>query len=206
MISMKKGLCVLCVGILAVVCLMGCGQEKQNVTYNTKYPSAEETAVEVAQSESEEDLKKQEEGQKDENGKVDLTAARDAKGDLKSLVKATQEEFDKRTARQKEMEQEMENSVGEVATTACYEGGNADETANALDEYKIYGVSYDKENEYWVYNEKPIHIFYDEQGCTLSDGSVSHGVNVKVIRGVSGKIEKLSEVTEEEINKLLERN
>ncbi|MDD3339617.1 MAG: hypothetical protein PHS82_12260 [Lachnospiraceae bacterium] len=248
---MKKGLFVLCVGMLAAGCLIGCGQEKQNVTHITKYPSKENTAVEVAQSESEEDLKKQEEERKDEtekryaiyksfgmtydrdkdlffyngevvryfkdvvslsttngfsykNGKVDLTATRDEKGNLKSLVKAAQEEFDQRTARWEE--QEMESSVGEIATTACYEGGNADDTANALDEYEIYGVSYDRKNEYWVYNEKPIHIFYDEQGCILSDGSVLNGVNIKVIRGVSGKIEKLSEVTDEEINKLLERN
>ena len=93
-------------------------------------------------------------------------------------------------------------STGSVAT----EAGDPNCVDNSLSAYAKQGVSYDKEAKVWMYQNKPIHCLYDEGHITFTDNSslaVKGGLPLKVVRNTSGSIDRLVEMTEAEVNVLL---
>ena len=139
-----------------------------------------------------------------ENGVMDLYGKRDAAGELIGLEKATQAEFDARTADHEKRKREFDGIVGETSIASAYETGDPNARDSSLDPYKPYGVSYDAGTKTWSFDGKPIHLFYDAGCFTLADGSVANGVNVQVVRNAKGEIEKLAEMTEADVRKIMD--
>lgn len=86
------------------------------------------------------------------------------------------------------------------------EAGDPNYVDNSLNAYTEYGLSYDKDAEVWIYQDKPIHCFYDDGYITFIDNSsvaLKDGLALKVIRNVNNGIEYLEEMTEAEVNTLL---
>jgi len=68
-----------------------------------------------------------------------------------------------------------------------------------------YGIFYDKVKEVWMYQDKLIHLFYDDGYIMLADNSdaaLKDGLSLKVIRNVDGGIEGFAEMTETEVDEL----
>ena len=139
-----------------------------------------------------------------ENGVMDLYGKRDTAGELIGLEKATQAEFDARTADHEKRKQEFDGIVSETSIASTYEVGDPNARDNSLDPYKPYGVSYDAGTKTWSFDGKPIHLFYDASYFTIVNESVTNGVNVQVVRNAKGEIEKLTEMTEADVRKIMD--
>jgi beta-lactamase regulating signal transducer with metallopeptidase domain len=89
--------------------------------------------------------------------------------------------------------------------SAASEAGDPDSVDNSLNAYINHGVSYDAEAKVWMYQDKPIHCLYDEGYTTFADyGSLAlkNGLSLKVVRNTDGSIERLTEMTEAEVDAL----
>lgn len=137
-----------------------------------------------------------------ENGTVDLTGIRDTGGELTGLSKASKEEYEKRTERQAEEEEERESFMGQAAEAAGEEDAVGQGGAIEADMYRKEGISYDYMEECWMYGDRPIKFFYDAGHITLQDNAVSDGININVIRDQKGEVEKVVEITDSEMNKI----
>ena len=76
---------------------------------------------------------------------------------------------------------------------------------HSLNAYTKYGISYDRDAEVWMYQDKPIHCLYDNGYTTFIDNSkvaLKDGLSLKVIRNSNAGIEQLAEMTEAEVNRL----
>jgi len=130
-----------------------------------------------------------------DEGTIDLTAARDTSGKLIKLAVASDQEFAARSAKQKEMEAEL-NTAGITNETGSYELGNVNTVDDSLDAYSDVGISYDVATDRWLYNNEPIHLFYDPERNTYINNSVENGLDLKVIRDKNGNISKLENMTD----------
>lgn len=89
--------------------------------------------------------------------------------------------------------------------SATREVGAPNYENNSLSAYTKQGVYFDKEKKVWMYKDRPIHLFYDEEYKTFVDNNslaLKDGLSLKVVRNTNGGIEKLSEMTEMEVNAL----
>lgn len=141
------------------------------------------------------------------DGDIDLRGVRNANYELIGVEPVSQEEYDQRTAKIQASKNDsvvQENggiltNNGSVATEAGYPN-YVDDSLNA---YAVQGVSYDKDKKVWMYQNKPIRCFYDEGYITFIDVAIKDGSSLKVVRNTDGSIERLTEMTEAEVNALL---
>ncbi|WP_097015818.1 M56 family metallopeptidase [Anaerocolumna aminovalerica] len=85
------------------------------------------------------------------------------------------------------------------------EAGDPNYVDHSLNAYTKYGISYDRDAEVWMYQDKPIHCLYDNGYTTFIDNSkvaLKDGLSLKVIRNSNAGIEQLAEMTEAEVNRL----
>lgn len=134
-------------------------------------------------------------------GVIDLEPVRSTSGNLTGLKQASDTEFTARTKKQEELEADF-YGAGVIDSNECYEMGETNVRDDSLDAYLDYGVSYDSTTKKWIYNKKQIHSFYDEDVITFVDIDVTDGVDLKVVRNTKGKIDKLIEMSNEEVFKL----
>lgn len=156
------------------------------------------------------------------NGVIDLKAVRNANYELTGIAPVSQEEYDKSTQSIKRaqnasttgaaQENGSANNIG--GSTSAVEAGGKDNTLNgpatafsegdpnyvdnSLNAYLDYGVSYDKVNKQWTFDDKPIHYLSDGDNATYMDNSenaTKYGVSLEVIRKADGQIEKLAEIS-----------
>ena len=142
-----------------------------------------------------------------ENGVIDLAGKRDDTGELIGLVPATQEEFDALTAERKKHNQSFAGAIGQVSEAVGYESDDLSAHDSSFDPYKPYGVSYDEVAKMWMFDGKPIHILYDGDatgGLTYTNESVINGINVQVVRDEHGRIAELTQMTEADMQKIME--
>ncbi len=153
------------------------------------------------------------------NGAVDLKAVRNADYELTGISSVSQEEYDKHTesmknARNVQGTAQENGSVNKTSgATSAIENSGTDDFVNgsatafsegdpnyvdaSLNAYLNYGVSYDKANKQWIFDNKPIHYLNDEDNATFvdnSDNATKNGVSLEVIRKSNGEIEKLVEI------------
>jgi len=156
------------------------------------------------------------------NGVVDLKAVRNTSYELTGITPVSQEEYDKRTESIKKAQAAntqgaaQENGsvnktsgssstveAGETAntingSTTAYSEGDPSYVDDALSAYLNYGVSYDKVNKQWLFNNKPIHYLSDGDIATYVDDSqnaTKYGVSLDVVRSANGQIDKLVEIS-----------
>ena len=86
--------------------------------------------------------------------------------------------------------------------TATTENGVWD--SEYLKEYEAYGITADKEAEFYRYQGKPIAGFIDKGFHMLVDGMAKEagGIYIKVIRDEKDAIKELEEITKDEFTKL----
>lgn len=139
------------------------------------------------------------------DGTVDLHGVRNVKYELIGIEPVSQEEYDKRTAKIKASFKNMSDTIQENIDDGLNnneittETGDPNYVDDSLNAYMDYGISYDREMELWMYKDKPIKYFYDENYITLidySEAALKNGISLKVIRDINGKIEELIEVDE----------
>ncbi len=129
------------------------------------------------------------EGDGDSSADVDSTSV-EADGENTGAIYVTQENGD----------DNRDHSV-----TDAIESGDQNYTDSSLNVYMEYGIFYDKVKEVWMYQDKPIHLFYDDGYIMLADNSdaaFKDGLSLKVIRNVDGDIEGFAEMTETEVDEL----
>lgn len=127
-----------------------------------------------------------------DGGIIDVESVRDVNGILAGLKQSSDADFKARTEEHDKLKAEFE-AAGLTGDSDCFEMGDPDELADCLDAYVALGVSYDEASHIWMYDGRPIHIFYDAGYNTYCDNSVNSGINLKVIRDKKGNIEKLVE-------------
>lgn len=155
------------------------------------------------------------------DGVVDLIAVRNADYELTGISPVSQEEYDKHTESMKNAQNvqgtaqengyvnktsgatsDVENSgTGDIASgsTTAFSEGDPNYVDTSLNAYLNYGVSYDKANKQWTFDNKPIHYLNDEDNATFvdnSDNAIKNGVSLEVIRESNGEIEKLVEISD----------
>lgn len=135
-------------------------------------------------------------------GVIDLSPIRNSDNKLTGLQKASQDEFTARTKRQNELEEEMNSVIGAEATQS-YEVGDSSSQDSSLTPYASYGIYMDEKSSTWMYEERPIRIFYDKDRMTYANGAVTDGVNLIVTRAAKGEIEKISEMSDEDISSIV---
>lgn len=133
-----------------------------------------------------------------EDGTVDVEPMKDTNGQLSGLKQSTDHEYESRTKRQEEIKSELDVSA-QIGNSGSFERGNPSDCDDSLAAYLTFGISYDKDSEHWIYDEKPIHILYDADYNTYWDNSAGAGVNLRVIRDKKGHIKKLLEVPAQEL-------
>ena len=101
----------------------------------------------------------------------------------------------------------QENVDGTIITgddgAAASETGDPNYGGHSLSAYTQYGVSYNKKEDVWMYQEKPIHFLFDKETITFIDNSsfaLESGWLLKVIRSTDGNIEGLTEMTQAEVD------
>jgi hypothetical protein len=101
----------------------------------------------------------------------------------------------------------QENADGTIITgddgAAASEIGDPNYGGHSLSAYTQYGVSYNKKEDVWMYQEKPIHFLFDKETITFIDNSsfaLESGWLLKVIRSTDGNIEGLTEMTQAEVD------
>ncbi len=166
------------------------------------------------------------------DGIVDLVAVRNSNNELIGITPETQEEYDSRTESIKKAQNasvqgaSQENSNNSVANgmttgsesvesgnagngkTAASSEGDPNYADNSLNAYINYGISYDKANKQWIFNNKPVHFLSDGDNATFIDNSekaLSNGVSLKVIRKANGEIDQLVKISSEEAQALLNK-
>lgn len=121
------------------------------------------------------------------NKSADLTAVRDANGNLTGLSQASKEEFDQRTQRMEQSRKEWEENVNRAGTTYVADGSpisgsyaaeayggasNSDTTSTSiiqgsdyvdtsLNDYVSYGVFYDIVGKEWMFGGKSVSFLID---------------------------------------------
>lgn len=128
------------------------------------------------------------------DGEVDLKAVRNEKYELTGIVPVSQEEYN----------QMVNGTEGTEILTDDSEETNDESTEGSLTAYLNYGVSYNKTNDQWIFNNKPVHFLSDGDYKTFfdnSDSAVKYGAFIKVIRK-NRQIDKLVEITQEEAKAL----
>lgn len=102
-------------------------------------------------------------------------------------------------------QENVDGNRTDYGVTNATESGDQNYTDNSLNAYIEYGFSYDREKEVWMYQDKPIHLFYDEGFILFTDNSdtvLKDGLSLKAVRDAGGNIEGFAEMTETEINEL----
>jgi len=144
-----------------------------------------------------------------------LRGVRNAKYELVGVEPVSQEEYDQRTAKIKAFSKYMSGAIQENTGyslnnrgSAAIEVGDPNYVDNSLNAYTYYGVSYDRTNKQWVFNNKPIHFLIDGEHATFinnSEDAIKNGISLKVVRKANGEIDKLIEIemTEEEVEAIL---
>lgn len=135
------------------------------------------------------------------DGTVDIAPIKDANGKLTGLKPASAAEFEARTQRQDAIKAELGAADGSANS---FEQGEADSGDDSLNAYADFGVSYDHMAQKWRYNGRIIHILHDAGHNTYCDASAEDGVNLEVIRGENGSIEKLAETDAPELEAYIE--
>lgn len=155
------------------------------------------------------------------NGVVDLKAIRNTDYALTGISPVSQEEYDKHTKSMESakniqgtaQENGSVNKTGGVnsaiensgtgyivsGSAAAFSEGDPNYVDTSLNAYLNYGVSYDKTNKQWIFDNKPIHYLNDEGHTTFidnSDNAAKNGVSLEVIRKSGGKIENLVEISD----------
>lgn len=159
------------------------------------------------------------------NGVIDLKAVKNSNNELTAISPVSQEEYDKRTESIKMAQ--TTNTKGAVqenatanstsgstnavevggtdntgnGTTTAFLTGDPDYVDNSLSAYLDHGVSYDKANKKWMFNNKLIHFLGDGDNMTYVDNgenAVKNGVSLKVIRNTNGQIDGLVMVSNNE--------
>ncbi len=162
------------------------------------------------------------------NGIIDLKAVRNTKSELTGIIQVSQEEYNKHTESLKRAQiakaAEQENvtagnisdSAGSIQTAgtdesfssgaSAYSEGDPHDVEASLDPYLDYGVSYDKANDQWMFNNKPIHFLSDGENMTFvnnGENAVKNGILLRVVRKTGGEIDKIVVISEKEMDKLL---
>ena len=159
------------------------------------------------------------------NGMVDIKTVRNANYELTGIIPVSQQEYDRHTESFNRVQSlrgtAQENGNDAVNTTNgsfsteeaderdtivtgstftysgfAYSEGNPDYLDDSLNTYRDYGVSYDKVNNQWIFNNKIIHYLSDKDTIIYVDNSedaVESNVSIEVIRTADGRIDKLRE-------------
>ncbi len=155
------------------------------------------------------------------DGVVDLKAVRNADYELTGIAPVSKEEYDKHTESMKNARNVQgtaqengsaditggatsaveNNGTGDIVngSTTAFSEGDPNYVDTSLNAYLNYGVSYDKANKQWIFDNKPIHYLNDEGNATFvdnTDNATKNGVSLEVIRKSTGEIEKLVEISE----------
>lgn len=157
------------------------------------------------------------------NGVVDLKAVRNTDYELTGITPVSQEIFDKHTESIKNAQMsnkqgaaQENSSVKKISAASSAEEHNGNDTGDivngptnassegdpnyvdtSLNAYLNYGVSYDKTNKQWLFDNKPIHYLNDGDNATFVDNrnhATKNGVSLKVIRKANGEIDKLVKI------------
>ena len=103
----------------------------------------------------------------------------------------------------------QENVDGTIITndgTTAIEVGDQNGEDHSLSAYTQYGVSYNKKEDVWIYQKKPIHFLYDEGYITFIDNgsfALEDGWLLQVVRGADGSMERLIEITQAEADAVI---
>ncbi len=137
-----------------------------------------------------------------DDGVIDVEPVRDNGGKLTGLKQSADEDFKARTKKQEEMKAEFE-ADGITGESGCFEGGDQNYRDDSLDAYIDFGVTYDKESDNWMYNEKAVHFLYDADYNIYCDNGINGGISLSVIRDKNGNIEKLVETETQELEQYI---
>lgn len=142
-------------------------------------------------------------------GEVDVEATRDKDNKLTGLHYSSQEDSERRT---KEIEQ-MDSSVtasenSDTIYSALPSSGFSkdDKTSeNVLASYQKYGISYNKDNDTWFYQNKPVRALLDRyNGNTFFSGNGE--INLKAIYDDNGNFQKIEVLTDKQMEQELSSN
>lgn len=130
------------------------------------------------------------------DGEVDLRVLRDRSQKITSIEEVSKEKFNERTKKWSQSKQ--------AGFQGAYEEGGGDLSDKSLNAYTSFGVAYDRAEQVWKYRDRKIYGLVDKNVLTFMDASLAEESGVlilEVVRGKSGKIEALKEMSEEAFEK-----
>lgn len=147
---------------------------------------------------------------------MNLKAVQNNDYELTGITLVSQENFDKHTESMKNgqtsnkqgaaQENSSVHKVSGASSAVEHNGNDLNGSTNAssegdsnyvdtsLNAYLNYGVSYDKANKQWIFDNKPIHYLNDGDNATFVDNrnhATKNGISLKVIRKSNGEIDKV---------------
>ncbi|MDO4719578.1 MAG: M56 family metallopeptidase [Peptostreptococcaceae bacterium] len=134
------------------------------------------------------------------DGEVDLQVLRDRSQKITSIEEVSKEKFNERTKKWGQRKQ--------AGYQNAYEEGGGDLEDKSLNAYTPFGVTYDRAEQVWKYRGGKIYGLVDKNVLTFMDASLAgeSGVLIlEVVRGKSGKIEALKEMSEEAFERYLDQ-
>lgn len=105
------------------------------------------------------------------------------------------------------IQSEINSNLKDDTNGVNSEYSESNNNQNYMKDFKDYGIAYNDKVDCWTYNNKEIRIFLDLQNSKVYFDKVGdEGAYVKVDRSENGKIEKLIEISEDEMLKIIEEN
>ena len=142
-------------------------------------------------------------------GEVDVEATRDKDNKLTGLHYSSQEDSERRTKEIEQMDSSVtasENSDTIYSPLPSSGFSKDDKTSeNVLASYQKYGISYNKDNDTWFYQNKPVRALLDRyNGNTFFSGNGE--INLKAIYDDNGNFQKIEVLTDKQMEQELSSN
>lgn len=129
-------------------------------------------------------------------GTVDIEAERDKDNNLIGIKECSQDVYDWHT--QKHNNSGLKDMSPDMSMQT---GGSSEE---CLKDYEDYGVSYDKQNGCWNYNDQRIKVLVDSGNAVYNDDR--SGICLAVLRNSNNQIEEVKIISEADAQILLQNN
>lgn len=121
------------------------------------------------------------------DGDIDLRGVRNEKNELVDVESVSQKEYDRRTDKIKASFKNISDVIQENVNDdvknddVIIEVGDQNYVDDSLNAYIKDGISYDKEMDVWMYEDRPINFLYDEEYLTFADYNIA-GISLEAIQ------------------------